>query len=139
VLRKLGLVFAALAFFTIAGGHWAIVQAVAWAEMLHDYTMRTGSVAVAVEQTLDGHHPCEICLRIAAAKKLEAEAKSDRQKPESSKSGVAKTEKSEKALPLAGSHSPVLTAINASRFDMWPLLAASSREDQPPTPPPRFV
>ena len=71
VLRKLGLVFAALALFSIAGGHWAVLQSVAWAEMLHDYTQRTGSIAVAVEQTFDGQHPCELCQQIQVAKAKE--------------------------------------------------------------------
>ena len=76
VLRKLGLLFAALALFSIAGGHWAVLQSVAWAEMLHDYTQRTGSVAVAVEQTFDGAHPCELCREIATSK-----AKEQKQSP----------------------------------------------------------
>ncbi len=71
VLRKLGLVFAALALFSIAGGQWAVLQTVAWAGMLHDYTQRSGSFTAAVEQTFDGEHPCELCREIAFAKAKE--------------------------------------------------------------------
>ena len=68
VFRNIGLVLAALALFSIAGGHWAVLQSVAWVEMLHDYAQKTGSVAVAVEQTFDGAHPCELCREIATSK-----------------------------------------------------------------------
>ena len=68
MLRRFGLLLVALALFSIAGGPWAVLQTVAWAGMLHDYTQRTGSFAVAVEQTFDGQHPCEFCREIAAAK-----------------------------------------------------------------------
>lgn len=45
-----------------------MLQTVAWAEMLHDYTQRSGNLAVAVAQTFDGQHPCELCRTIALAK-----------------------------------------------------------------------
>jgi hypothetical protein len=68
VIRRIGLLVVALAFFSIAGGQWAVVQSVAWAEMLRDYTHQTGSVAVAVKQTFDGQHLCPLCRQIQAAK-----------------------------------------------------------------------
>ena len=45
-----------------------MLQSVAWAEMLYNYTERSGSVAVAVVQTFDGQHPCELCQQIQMAK-----------------------------------------------------------------------
>ena len=135
MLRQLGLVLAALAFFSIAGGHWAVLQTVAWAEMLRDYTQKTGSVALAVEQTFDGAHPCELCLQIATAKQQEAKVQGDKQKPADQK--TAKAEKPDKALPLDKHFSPVWTAATSLRWDATSPLTGPSHEDQPPTPPPR--
>ena len=47
----------ALALFMIAGGHWAMLQSVAWAGMVKDFS-RTGTIAEAVTKTFDGKHPC---------------------------------------------------------------------------------
>lgn len=56
----------ALALFLVAGGHWAMLQSVAWAGMVKDFS-RTGSIAEAVTKTLDGKHPCLMCKKIASA------------------------------------------------------------------------
>ena len=129
VFRKLGLVCAALAFFSIAGGHWAVLQSVAWAEMLHSYSQRSGSVAVAVEQTFDGQHPCELCQQIQVAKAKEHK--------ESPTAPATKEDAKVKAL-VANSVLPALArtieAISCPRAVFAP---GSSRAEQPPTPPPR--
>ena len=46
--------------FLAIGGHWALLQTVAWASMIVDYS-RTEALTVAVEKTFDGQHPCAIC------------------------------------------------------------------------------
>ena len=136
MLRRLGLLFAALALFSIAGGHWAVLQTVAWAGMLRDYTQKTGSVAAAVGQTFDGAHPCELCLQIASAKQQEVKAEGD--KPQnSSKQKVAKAEKNDQALMLARNLPFVRTAATSLWWDNCHPQHGPSREDQPPTPPPR--
>jgi hypothetical protein len=61
----------ALALFLVAGGHWAMLQGVAWATMVHDFS-RNGSLTQAVEKTFDGKHPCAMCKKIAKAKNSEA-------------------------------------------------------------------
>lgn len=134
MLRKLGLIFAALALFSIAGGHWAVLQTVAWAEMLHDCGQRTGSLAVAAEQTFDGQHPCELCLQIAAAR--EREAKSQSEKPFSDQK-TGKAQKNDKALALEKCLFPAWTLIASVRWDPLSPLDGPSRDEQPPTPPPR--
>jgi hypothetical protein len=55
----------ALALFVAIGGPLAVLQGVAWATMIRDYS-RTGSVTAAVEKTFDGKHPCAMCKKIAA-------------------------------------------------------------------------
>jgi hypothetical protein len=44
----------------MTGGHWLILQSVAWAKMIIDYS-RSSSIRIAVEQTFDGRHPCGMC------------------------------------------------------------------------------
>jgi hypothetical protein len=61
----------ALSLFLVAGGHWAMLQGVAWATMVHDFS-RNGSLTQAVEKTFDGKHPCAMCKKIAKAKNSDA-------------------------------------------------------------------
>jgi hypothetical protein len=58
-----GLAAALVALFVMLGGHWAVLQSVAWARMLADFS-RTESLGTALEKTLDGDHPCPMCLKI---------------------------------------------------------------------------
>lgn len=129
VLRKLGLLFAALALFSIAGGHWAVLQTVAWAGMLHDYTQRTGSVTVAVEQTFDGAHPCELCREIATAK-----AKEHKENPSTPK---VKDDAKVKALVVDSLPSPLVRIAAKVSFPRAESDCGPDRTEAPPTPPPR--
>ncbi len=49
-----------LAAVQILGGHWAVLQSVAWVKMVVDYS-QTDTVTVALEKTFDGAHPCNLC------------------------------------------------------------------------------
>jgi hypothetical protein len=63
-----------VALLTLAiGGHWAVLQSVAWTTMLAG-NLRTSSLAVAVERTFDGQHPCKLCKVVSAGKKSEKQA-----------------------------------------------------------------
>lgn len=70
MLRSLGLSLMCLAMFSIAGGHWAVLQTVAWAQMVRDYS-QTATVAEALEKTFSGKAPCSLCEQIAEAKQQE--------------------------------------------------------------------
>ena len=63
----------ALALFLVAGGHWAMLQGVAWATMVKDFS-KTGSLTEAVGKTFDGKHPCAMCKKIASARTSEEKA-----------------------------------------------------------------
>lgn len=52
-----------LALFLTTGGHLAILQGVAWTKMVRDFS-RTDSIGKAIEKTLDGQHPCNLCKTI---------------------------------------------------------------------------
>lgn len=51
----------------LVGGHWGIMQMVAWASMLRDYTEERGLVT-GVKETFDGDHACGMCKKIAEQK-----------------------------------------------------------------------
>jgi hypothetical protein len=73
MLRRLGTLLVCLAMFIIAGGHWAVLQSVAWAGMVRDYSQRDG-IATAVQKTFSGQYPCGMCKRIAEEKSKEQQA-----------------------------------------------------------------
>jgi hypothetical protein len=62
-LRITGAAACLFAVFLSVGGHWAVLQSIAWARMFADFS-RTESLASAVEKTFDGRHPCAMCLKI---------------------------------------------------------------------------
>lgn len=70
MFRRLGILLAALALFMIAGGHWAVLQSVAWAQMLRVYS-QDATVSVAIQKTFSGEYPCNMCRKIAEAQKTE--------------------------------------------------------------------
>lgn len=59
-----------VALIAAIGGHWAVLQTVAWTTMLAD-NLREASFTEAVERTFDGNHPCKLCKQISAGKKSE--------------------------------------------------------------------
>ena len=52
------------------GGHLAMLQAVAWSNMLVDFTSK-GSFSEAVNKTFDGEHPCAMCKAVKKSKSEE--------------------------------------------------------------------
>ncbi len=49
-----------VAMFAACGGHWLVLQSVAWSGMIVEYS-RTAGLVVGVEKTFDGQHPCDFC------------------------------------------------------------------------------
>jgi hypothetical protein len=68
MFRRLGTTLVCLAMFFIAGGHWAVLQSVAWAGMLNDYA-QTDGIVTAVQKTFSGDYPCAMCRKIDTAQK----------------------------------------------------------------------
>ena len=113
----------------MAGGPWAVLQSVAWVGMLHDYTKQTGSIAVAVEQTFDGQHPCALCREIQVAK-----AKEHKEAPTAP---PTKDDAKVKALVADAVLGPFVRTSEEILFPRAVPAAGPSRTEQPPTPPPR--
>ena len=70
VLRKASRLIVILALLASVGGHWAVLQSVAWTRMIIERT-HADSFATAVKTTLDGEHPCDMCKRITEGKQSE--------------------------------------------------------------------
>ncbi|MCX6971611.1 MAG: hypothetical protein NTV93_15845 [Verrucomicrobia bacterium] len=71
MLRITGYPLIFLAMFSIAGGHWAVLQAVAWTGMAIEYS-RDSSLAAALTKTFSGKAPCKMCKTIEAGKEKES-------------------------------------------------------------------
>jgi hypothetical protein len=70
VFRKLGHVLLIVALVASVGGHWAVLQSVAWTNMLAE-NLHEVSVTAAFEKTFDGQHPCRLCRAITEGKNSE--------------------------------------------------------------------
>ena len=73
VFVRLGHVLLILALLGATGGHWTVLQTVAWADMLAK-NLQTESVGAALTKTFDGQHPCKMCKQISAGKKAEKQS-----------------------------------------------------------------
>jgi len=76
-ISKPSAVIAALFYLALCvtmGGHWVVLQSIAWAQMWISNT-RTETVTQAVVHTLDGKHPCKMCHEISRAKTSEQKTK----------------------------------------------------------------
>jgi len=67
-----------LMLLMLIGGHWGVLQVVAWTGMLIDYS-RDNPFVDAVEMTFDGEHPCAICKQVDHG--LAADLGAERQAP----------------------------------------------------------
>lgn len=59
-----------VAMFCAIGGHWLVLQTVAWGGMMIEYS-RADGLSAAVEKTFDGQHPCGMCKVIAKTRQGE--------------------------------------------------------------------
>ncbi len=76
VFKRFGHGLLILSLLCATGGHWAMLQSVAWATMLAN-NARTQCLSDAITTTFDGRHPCPICRQIAQSR--QSEKKSDAQ------------------------------------------------------------
>ena len=71
LLRLTGYPLLFLAMFSIAGGHWAVLQTVAWTGMVIEYS-KDSPFAAALVKTFSGKAPCKMCHTIEAGKEKES-------------------------------------------------------------------
>jgi hypothetical protein len=123
VLKKAVAILTLTCLLSASGGHLVLIQGVAWSKMLIDYSKQT-SFGVAIQETFDGEHPCEIC------KKVEIESKKQ-QKQETKLLDIKKELFGfEKSLILI----PVVTQESHSTETFSVLV----RNHPPQSPPPKI-
>jgi len=66
---------AILLLLQLAGGHWLVLQGVAWAKMF-SADRETSSLTQRILQTVDPERPCSLCLSIREARSKEQEQNS---------------------------------------------------------------
>jgi hypothetical protein len=122
VFVRLGHLLLALALLGATGGHWAVLQTVAWATMLAD-NLQTESVATAITKTFDGENPCRMCHQISEGKKTEKQS----EVPLQIKKLEFITER------------PALVLAAPTRFTLAPEYSdfLNGQLPRPPVPPPR--
>ncbi len=122
VFRKASRLIVILALLASIGGHWALLQSVAWTRMIIERT-HADSFATAVQTTLDGAHPCDLCKRIT-------EGKQNEQEPEKSLVKVKMDMLCERRIiAIAPPSEPII-------FQSGP-TEGTPRTERPPVPPPR--
>ena len=60
----------AAALIIAVGGHWAVLQSVAWVSMAVTYS-QTDTLEVALKKTFGGQHPCKLCIAVKEGKQEE--------------------------------------------------------------------
>jgi hypothetical protein len=117
-----------VAILAMLGGHWLVLQSVAWTRMIVAYSAES-SLGSAVAKTFDGKHPCKMCLQIREGRQQEEQ--------QQKKASLIKTEKLPD-LMLQARESPLPMAPNRAE-DAVPVVPRlhSDFVESPPTPPPR--
>ena len=60
----------AAALICAIGGHWALLQSIAWTGMIINFSQNS-TWKEALIKTFDGKHPCQLCKAVAEGKKSE--------------------------------------------------------------------
>jgi hypothetical protein len=114
----------------LTGGHWGVLQVVAWANMLRTYTQEKGLVE-GVKDTFDGEHPCPLCHHIEKAQQEE-----QKQIPVPTKE-LEKLVKWFGAAPETGEVALTWSHQMERRVFSAPSQLRSQWSGRPPYPPPR--
>lgn len=126
MLRLFGLPLICLAFFGLSGGHWAVFQTIAWAQMIRDYS-KTGTIAEAIAKTFNGRSPCGMCTKISK----------ERQK-ENSAPATVKFDKKGEIFLMSIRHHLQRPGIKDYRYFDLDNATPTKRSQAPPAPVPRL-
>ena len=69
-VRVFGFIIAFGAILHLGGGHWGILQGIAWAKMLVEYSQADG-IGEGIAKTFYGEHPCAMCQVISKGRESE--------------------------------------------------------------------
>ncbi len=124
-MRRFTLFVVLVAFTFSCGGQWPVLQCVAWANMIREYSEMV-PLTQAVEMTFSGRYPCELCKAIA-------------QKKQEENTKLAATFKHEKKVVSPGLVVKACSVTITPQFFVVRSSLFQTRSDTPPTPPPRFA
>jgi len=110
------------AFIFSCGGQWGVLQCVAWANMIREYSGMV-PLSEAVSMTFSGKYPCPICKAIAEKKN------SEQQK------ALALGKYDKKFFPPLAIQALKLVSSDLDYPEFF--ISFRVRGDSPPTPPPR--
>ncbi len=127
VLRHAGTCAAVIAVLFASGGHWVVLQTVAFGSMVVRYS-QDGSLGEALAKTFDGKHPCPLCHAVQRGRQQE-----EKQRP-----ALGLDPQRELALPESVLRPPAPPPgerrLLAPPLRVWHPLALA-----PPKPPPRLA
>jgi hypothetical protein len=115
---------AVLALVASVGGHWAVLQSVAWTTMLARF-WQSMPLAQAMAYTLDGRHPCKLCLAVQHGKQTEQKS--------------TKLQPPQKLLLFLDLQTVALLAPAPLEAEFRFLEGIPLRSEKPPHPPPRLA
>ena len=125
MIRALSRAVVLVMILVMTGGHWMILQSVAWTKMIIEYS-RSAPLGVALEQTFDGWHPCQMCKMIQKAKQP---AKQQELQQRTAQDDVL----------FAEAHSSSSFDLPSFRTSGTSGFVRSSWCDPPPVPPPKLI
>jgi hypothetical protein len=126
MLRLFGMPLICLTLFALSGGHWAVFQGIAWAQMIRDYS-KTGTIAEAIAKTFNGRFPCGMCTKI-----------SEKRQKESSAPATVKFEKKGEIFLVAVRPYPQRPGGKDYRYFDLDDATPTKRSHAPPAPVPRL-
>ena len=68
---RLARILTLMALLQICGGHWGVLQTVAWTKMVAGYLQEQSSLPEALEKTLNGRNPCSMCKAVSEGRSEE--------------------------------------------------------------------
>jgi hypothetical protein len=122
--RRFGQLLLVGTLILAVGGHWIVLQSVAWTSMMISYSQHA-SLREALQKTFDGRHPCTLC-------KLVTKGQTD-EKKQTAQNGETKLDFfcELERLAVPPPEPSVVPPLQSP--------AALVRAESPPTPPPRSL
>ena len=124
-MRRVTFLVVLVAFVFSCGGQWVVLQGVAWANMIREYSEMV-PFSQAVHMTFSGQYPCAICKAIA-------------EKKEQENAKLAFLFKQETKMISTGLEVPALRFASSPQTFLVRKAFFQTRSEAPPTPPPRFA
>jgi hypothetical protein len=130
LIKLAGFVACLIAVLVMSGGHWALLQSIAWGRMIAGFSQQD-SLGTAISKTLSGKHPCPLCLKIRSG--VQQEKQREKEMPWEQTQKMPEPIWELRCLTLPA---PPTVARHDQAF--VPFLH-SDFIDSPPAPPPRFL